>query len=83
MAIMERLSHIWPTIASLADALGLPYPTVASWVSRGIPPRRYAQIIAAARAAGHSLSFEDLAGAALSAPAPDPAEPPPPQKDVA
>jgi hypothetical protein len=64
---MQRLLHIWPTIAALATDLGLPYPTVAAWVHRGIPARRYGQIIAAAKAAGHLLSFDDLAGAGVAA----------------
>ncbi|NEX45205.1 hypothetical protein [Pseudotabrizicola algicola] len=59
---MKNLIHIWPTVADLADDLGLPYQTVHSWTARGIPAKRYAEIITAARRKGHALSFEDLAG---------------------
>lgn len=58
---MEKLLTIWPTIKALATDLGEPYQTVASWGQRGVPPRRYAQIIRAAREKGHNLTFEDLA----------------------
>lgn len=61
---MEQISHIWPapTVPQLAEDLGVPYQTVRSWAARGIPPRRYAQIIAAARRRGHVLTFEELTG---------------------
>lgn len=64
---MEKLSHIWPKLADLADDLALPYPTVAAWVRRGIPARRFPQIIAAAQAKGHALTWETLLGAASAA----------------
>lgn len=57
---MKNLAHIWPTIAAMAEALGLPYQTVAAWPRRGIPHRRFPQIIAAANRAGHALSWDDL-----------------------
>lgn len=58
---MEKLKHIWPTVADLARDLGLPYPTVQSWDRRGIPPRRYPAIVRAAKARDHALTLDDLA----------------------
>jgi hypothetical protein len=57
---MERLNHIWPTMADLARDLAVPYPTVQSWASRGIPARRWTSIIEAAKARGHVLTVEKL-----------------------
>ncbi len=57
---MEQLRTIWPTLADMAADLGCPYPTVASWPKRGIPHRRFASIIAAARRRGADLTFEQL-----------------------
>lgn len=57
---MEQLNHIWPKCADLAADLGLPYSTVRSWADRGIPARRYLDIVLAAEARGHTLSFERL-----------------------
>lgn len=51
---------IWPTWSAIADDLGLPRPTVYSWAQRGVPPRRYAAVIAAAVRRGHALTFEGL-----------------------
>lgn len=64
MVTMDRLREIWPTIRALADDLGEPYPTVQAWAHRGVPAKRYAQIIRAARKRGHDLTFEELAGLA-------------------
>lgn len=69
MQVMKQLSHIWPTVADLAEELGLPYQTVRSWVVRGIPPKRYAEIIGAARRKGHVVTFEELAGITEQSPA--------------
>lgn len=60
MAVMEHLLKIWGDLASVSDALDLPYPTVASWNRRGIPPRRYPLIIERAGAHGVTLTFEML-----------------------
>jgi hypothetical protein len=54
------LTEIWPTWAELARDLGVPYPTVASWPKRGLPPRRIPDIIRAAKARGKDLTFEVL-----------------------
>lgn len=59
---MEKIRHIWPTTADLARDLGLPYPTVGSWARRGIPAGRVPEIVRAARAKGHDLTFEALLG---------------------
>lgn len=60
---MKNLSHIWPSAADLARDLKLPYPTVASWgVRGGIPPRRWAAVVAAAKARGFDLTLDQLAG---------------------
>jgi len=67
---MKRITHIWPSAKDLAGDLGLPYPTVASWGQRGIPPRRFGEIIEAARRRGFVLTFEQL-----TAPAPQGARP--------
>ena len=57
---MDHLLKIWPTIGALASDLGLPYSTVAAWRLRGIPSKRFGQIISAAEARGHSLTYEEL-----------------------
>lgn len=57
---MQKLLTIWPSMAALAVDLGLPYPTVSAWNHRGIPRRRYRQIIAAAKARGQVISADDL-----------------------
>lgn len=57
---MDNFFEIWPRWSDLAADLGLPYSTVRSWADRGIPSRRFAQIVKAARAKGHDLSFETL-----------------------
>lgn len=71
IATMHRLLQIWPNMVAIAAALGVPYPTVACWSARGIPARRYAKIIEAAKAEGHTLTFEELAGLSSPAPAED------------
>lgn len=60
--VMKRLEHIWPKIGDLAADIGTPYPTVASWFSadRGIPAARIPELIAAAAARGHTLTYEQL-----------------------
>lgn len=61
---MEHISHIWPTIRSLADDLGTPYTTVHSWYVRGrIPPDRDLDLIEAAKRRGATLTLEQLARA--------------------
>ncbi|RMC39345.1 hypothetical protein [Paracoccus siganidrum] len=61
---MEHISHIWPTIRSLADDLGTPYTTVHSWSVRGrIPPDRDLDLIEAAKRHGATLTLEQLARA--------------------
>jgi hypothetical protein len=57
---MERLLQIWPTIADIASDLGEPYTTVQSWRHRGIPARRFPQVIEAARDRGAVLTYEEL-----------------------
>jgi len=57
---MQKLLTIWPSMAALALDLGLPYPTVSAWNQRGIPRRRYRQIIAAARMRGQIITADDL-----------------------
>lgn len=57
---MRIVPNIWPTWAALSEAIGVPYPTVHAWTHRGIPPRRFADIIAAARKIGVDLTFDDL-----------------------
>lgn len=57
---MQKLLSIWPTMAALSTALGVPYPTVQSWARRGIPRNRYRQIISAAKAVGFEVTADDL-----------------------
>lgn len=63
---MQIVPAIWPTWAALADDLGCAYPTVHAWSHRGIPPRRFGEIIRAATARGASLSYEALAANAAA-----------------
>lgn len=58
--------QIWPTIADLAKDLDEPYSTVQSWRHRGIPARRFPQLIDAARARGVVLAYEELVAANAS-----------------
>lgn len=63
LGVMKNLSHIWPTAAEMARDLGIPYATVNSWLYRGeIPPRRWAQVVRAAKARGFDLTLDQLAG---------------------
>lgn len=57
---MERFLEIWPTWAELAKDIGAPYPTVNSWAQRGIPPRRFREVIAAAKDRGAAFGYDDL-----------------------
>lgn len=59
---MQIVPEIWPTWAALADDLGSSYPTVHSWSRRGLPPKRFAEIIQAAARRGVQITFEMLAG---------------------
>ena len=64
---MEHVFSLWPTLALMADDLGKPYPTVASWRQRGSIPARYdLDLIAAAERRGRKLTLEDLAHARAS-----------------
>lgn len=59
---MKHLKHIWPTVKSLADDLGVPYTTAHSWDARGrIPPDRDLDLVEAAARKGKSLTLEQLA----------------------
>jgi len=62
MVTMKRLIEIWGTISGVAEALGRPYPTVQSWCHRGVPAKRFLEIIKAAEAAGYVVTLEHLAG---------------------
>lgn len=57
---MDEIFAIWPTIAEMARDMGEPYPTVSSWVRRGIPAARDADVIAAAKRRGVDVTFERL-----------------------
>ena len=57
---MNVLLDIWPTWAALARDLKVPYPTVNSWSQRGIPPRRFREIIEAAKQHDALLTFDHL-----------------------
>lgn len=58
---MNRLLEIWGSTRGIAQHLDVPYPTVSSWVRRGIPGRRYVEIVKAARFDGHEVTLEQLA----------------------
>ncbi|ODM47230.1 hypothetical protein A9320_23215 [Ruegeria sp. PBVC088] len=60
---MEILLNIWPSISELAKDLGEPYSTVQSWRHRGIPARRYPQLIEVAKRRGADLTYEELVAA--------------------
>lgn len=61
---MERIFRIWPTLADLADDLGKPYTTVASWRARGsIPAKHYLALVRAAESRGHTVTVQELAEA--------------------
>lgn len=62
MVDMDNLLKIFGTQKAMAEALDLPASTVGAWAQRGIPPRRYPQIILAAGARGVDLRYEHLAG---------------------
>lgn len=57
---MKIVPQIWPTWSALADAIGVPYPTAHAWARRGVPPRRFRSLIAAAAKSGHVLTFDQL-----------------------
>lgn len=59
---METIFDIWPTTADLANDIGVPYTTAASWKARGsIPAKHDLDLVAAAAARGHELKLEKLA----------------------
>lgn len=61
---MEHITRIWPTIAELADDLGVPYSTAAAWHQRGsFPAKRDLDLIAAAKKRGAKLTLEQIAQA--------------------
>jgi len=63
-ADMEYIMQIWPRMSDLADDLGLPYQTVASWKRRNrIAPENDGAIIAAAARRNVVLTYEQLAKA--------------------
>jgi hypothetical protein len=56
------ISGVWRFMSELADDLGVPYTTVASWKQRGRIPAKYDfQIIRAAKARGTEITLEQLA----------------------
>ncbi|WP_201151272.1 hypothetical protein [Rhodovulum sulfidophilum] len=69
---MDEIFEIWPSLAEMARDMGEKYPTVAAWKRRGIPARRDADVIAAARQRGFDLTYEQigLAREAFLAPTP-------------
>jgi hypothetical protein len=61
---MESILNIWPTTADLAEDLGVPYTTAASWKARGgFPAWRDIDLVAAARKRGGDLTLEQIAQA--------------------
>lgn len=61
---MERIFSIWPTLADLAEDLGKPYTTVASWRARGSIPAKYdLALVLAAEKRGHTVTAQELAEA--------------------
>lgn len=59
---MWIVPEIWPSWARLADDLGVSYQTAYSWSRRGIPPRRFPEILRAAHGCGVELTFDALHG---------------------
>ena len=59
-ARMERLIELWGSLQGIADALELPYPTVASWNARGVPAKQFRRIVETARAHGHEVQLWEL-----------------------
>ena len=57
---MEQFHLIWPTWSELAGDLDAPYPTVNAWARRGIPHKRFRQIIDAAQGRGVEISHDWL-----------------------
>ncbi len=59
---MEHILNIWPSTVDLANDLGVPYTTAASWRARGsIPAKHDLDLVAAAAVRGHELKLETLA----------------------
>lgn len=82
---MQIVPDIWPKWAALAEDLGCSYPTVHAWSHRGIPPKRFGEIIQAAARRGVLLTFEMLSGAqpVTTAPLPDSLKPYLPPQEAA
>lgn len=57
---MEKLKHIWSDLNELAGDLSKPYPTVGSWMQRGIPPKHFGALIRAAKLRGVELTLDQL-----------------------
>lgn len=64
---MDKIFTLWPTLADLAEDMGKPYTTVASWRQRGSIPAKYdLALVMAAKRRGHSISVQHLAEARAS-----------------
>jgi hypothetical protein len=56
----------WPSAAALADDLGISVVTVRAWRVRGIPARRWPEIVRAAKARRlRSITFKALSALAV------------------
>ena len=68
-AHMEHIIDLWPNMRRLADALAVPYPTVAAWRQRNRIPSEYDfALIGAAKDIGVVLTLEQLAQARQAVP---------------
>lgn len=57
---MTDFKHIWPDLYEMAADVNKPYPTVGSWMQRGIPQKHFPNLITAASLRGTMLSQQDL-----------------------
>jgi len=65
MKTFRDIIDLWPTIAALADDLGLKYDRVAQWAKRdSIPGPFFADVARAAKGRDIKVSVEDLVRAA-------------------
>jgi hypothetical protein len=57
---MIDFKHIWSDLYEMAADVSKPYPTVGSWMQRGIPKKHFPELITAASLRGIVLSRRDL-----------------------
>lgn len=57
---MTHFKHIWADLNEMSADLSKPYPTIGSWMQRGIPGKHFTALIEAARLRGELLTVDQI-----------------------